>query len=194
MRPLVFHDSIAEILFIASVVLVSGIESAVRRRSRLKDRGSHDWTLVLIGLVTLISLAVATYAAAQQVAPLPGGRWWPVIAGLILIWIGFAVRIWSIVTLGRFFQLTVVVQADHKVVDRGPYRWLRHPSYLGIIVTNTGVGLAEGDWVSVAVMLFGTLAVFLVRIRVEERALLGKLGDQYATYASRTARLVPGVY
>lgn len=105
-----------------------------------------------------------------------------------------AFRSWSIYTLGRFFKLTVVIQDDHRVIDSGPYKFVRHPSYIGSIVAMTGLGLAEGDWVSVAIMFLGTLTAFVLRIRIEERTLAAELGEEYVAYSQRTARLLPGVY
>jgi protein-S-isoprenylcysteine O-methyltransferase Ste14 len=88
----------------------------------------------------------------------------------------------------------VVIQDDHRVVEQGPYAWLRHPSYAGALVALAGIGLAAGDWVAAGVMLAGPLAVFLVRIAVEERALRDALGERYANYAARTRRLLPGLW
>jgi protein-S-isoprenylcysteine O-methyltransferase len=194
MRPLVFHDTTAEILFFSSVVLVHAIEFALRPRSRPRPGGSRDWSLTFIFTVLLAGAVGAALAAKSQVAPLPGGPWWPVIAGLTIMWTGFAFRAWTILTLGRFFQLAVIVQDRHKVVESGPYRWLRHPSYLGAIVLQGGIGMAEGHWTSIALMLAGGLTAFLVRIRVEERALLAALGEDYAAYARRTPRLLPRLF
>jgi protein-S-isoprenylcysteine O-methyltransferase Ste14 len=194
MRPLAFHGPTAEFLFFGSLVLVNVIELVVRPRTRRGDGRSRDWSLAFILAALLVGIVSAALAAGHRLAPLPGGPWWPVIAGVIVMWLGFAFRIWAIVTMGRFFQVTVVVQDGHRVIERGPYRWLRHPSYLGSIVLLGGIGLAEGDYASIALMLAGGLVAFLVRIHVEERVLLATLGDDYEAYAQRTARLIPGLY
>jgi protein-S-isoprenylcysteine O-methyltransferase Ste14 len=193
-KPLLTHDATAEALFYGSVVALGAVEFALRRRSRARGRNSLEWTYFFILLILAASIAGGAYATKHALAPLPGSAWWPVIAGVALMWLGISFRLWAIVTLGRFFQVTVIVQEDHTVVERGPYRRLRHPSYLGAIVAMAGVGLAEGTWVSLAAMSVGAAIAFVVRIRVEERVLLSELGDAYAGYASRTARLVPGLY
>lgn len=194
MTPLVFHDTTAQILFFSSVILVSVIENVLIRRSRVRSDGARDWSLRFLGVAILASVVSGALAASRHVAPLPGSPWWPVIAGLSLMWAGFALRVWAILTLGRFFQVMVLVQDHHKVIDTGPYRLLRHPSYLAMIAIQTGIGLAEGDWASIALMFTITTVAFSVRIKVEERALLAALGEDYAAYAQRTARLVPGLY
>lgn len=195
-QPLVFHNTAAAILFFASAILVNGIEIALRPRSGSSSDSpsSRDWTLLSIYVLTLAAMAGAVVTAELHVAPLGGNPWVWVAAGVGLLWAGFAFRMWAIFTLGRFFQVTVVVQDGHRVVESGPYRWLRHPGYLGAIVGLIGVGIAEGDWASIAIMLTGGLAAFLIRIHVEERVLLAELGDDYAAFSKRRARLVPGLY
>lgn len=194
MKPLIANDATAKTLFYASLALLGAVEFAVRKRSGKRGRSKMEWTALFILLLLSGSIVAGAYAAGRHLAPLPGSGWWALGAGLALMWLGIAFRLWAIVTLGRYFQITVTIQDEHSVVERGPYRWLRHPSYLGAIIAMVGVGLAEGSWVSLAAMSAGSVIAFLVRIHVEERMLLSELGDAYAGYARRTARLVPGLY
>jgi len=101
------------------------------------------------------------------------------IAGLVVMWAGLAVRIWAILVLGRAFRTTVEVDPGQAVVDCGPYRWVRHPSYAGTLVISAGVGLTLGNWLSLAIMLLLPLAAMLRRISVEETALTEVLGQPY---------------
>ena len=96
--------------------------------------------------------------------------------------------------LGRFFQLTVVVQEDHRVVESGPYRVVRHPSYSGLLLIFVGVGFTLGNWLSVAACLVLPLLGLLVRIRSEEAVLNRELGEPYRAYSARTRRLVPRLW
>lgn len=194
MRPLIAHSLIAAVLFGMSSVLGASIELVIRRRWRSESYIRLEWTFFIVMAVLAVSSVCAYLSAIRDVAPLPGGPWWPVWAGLLVFWTGVALRLWAILTLGRFFKLMVVIQEDHCVVEAGPYRWLRHPSYLGVIVSLTGIGLIWGDWLSVAIMLVGAVTAFLARILVEERALQQALGDDYSAYMRRTARLVPGLF
>lgn len=80
------------------------------------------------------------------------------------------------------------------VVRGGPYRWMRHPSYSGLILILIGLGLALGNWAGLAIALVVPIPALVNRIRVEERALLDGLGDPYRRFAASRARLLPGVW
>ena len=123
-----------------------------------------------------------------------GGGWAPVAVGLALLAAGVALRTWAILTLGRLFKFVVVIQEGHRVVTSGPYRLLRHPSYSGALVAFLGIGIALDNWLSAVALVLIPLLTILVRIQVEEAALSNALGQEYTTYASRTRRLVPGLW
>jgi protein-S-isoprenylcysteine O-methyltransferase Ste14 len=112
----------------------------------------------------------------------------------VVVWLGLGVRVWAIAALGRAFRTTVEVESDQAVVTTGPYRWVRHPSYTGLLLIVAGVGLAAGNWLSLAVCLVVPVPAIVRRIRVEELELERVLGDAYRSYASGRARLVPRVW
>lgn len=116
------------------------------------------------------------------------------MAGPVLMWTGLVVRIWAIVVLGKSFRTTVEVDAGQKVVDSGPYRWVRHPSYTGILLLMVGLGLVYGDWPALAILLVLPLGVLIHRVLIEEAVLTEVLGQAYTDYAARTKRLVPGLW
>jgi protein-S-isoprenylcysteine O-methyltransferase len=116
------------------------------------------------------------------------------VGGLVVMGIGIVVRSLAIAQLGRLHSPNVAVQADHRVVDTGLYRRIRHPSYLGAIIAFLGCAIALGNWISVVVVMVLTVPAYLVRIHEEENALAATLGEPYRAYQARTHRLVPGVY
>lgn len=65
---------------------------------------------------------------------------------------GIAIRQWSVALLGQLFTIDVRVHPDQTVVERGPYRWVRHPSYTGLIMSFVGIRLALGNWAALAVL------------------------------------------
>src|SRR5262249_12529766 len=113
-------------------------------------------------------------------------------AGLALLVCGSLLRRHCFRVLGKFFTGAVAVQSDHAVVNRGAYRWVRHPSYTAGIAMFAAIGLTLGNWVSVAVMVLEPIAVYAYRVRVEERVLLASLGEPYRAYMLQTRkRFVP---
>ena len=88
----------------------------------------------------------------------------------------------------------MAIASDHKVIQDGLYRIVRHPSYAGSLLSSIGLGLAFQNGLSFAVVLLLAIAAISYRISVEEDALTTALGDEYRRYAARTKRLVPGIY
>src|SRR5262249_946714 len=107
---------------------------------------------------------------------------------------GIALRFWATRVLGRFYTRALRAAANQNVINRGPYKVLRHPGYSGVLVMWAGAGLATLNWVAVTAMIVGMSGAFCYRIRFEEDLLLSALGQPYETYMARTWRLVPLVY
>jgi protein-S-isoprenylcysteine O-methyltransferase len=173
------------------------IELAIWSRDRAKVKGKRDdrFSMLAIGVSIGVANSLAfnvpqTWPAAQIAAPpyvLAAG-------GVALIWAGIAFRLWAVRTLGRFFRVTVTVQDDHRLVDSGPYKRLRNPSYTGALITMAGVGLAIGHCLSLAAMLLIPMLGFGWRIRVEEASLAARFGADYDAYRSRRWALVPPIW
>ncbi len=113
------------------------------------------------------------------------------VLGAVVGWLGLLLRWWSFATLGRYFTTVVKASPDQPVVDRGPYRWLRHPSYTGLLLVFLGCGLMLGNWVGAAASVVIVLAALVYRLRREERAMVAAVGESYSRFASSRARLVP---
>ena len=88
----------------------------------------------------------------------------------------------------------MIVRTDRVVVDRGAYRYVRHPSYTAGTILFLGIGLALGNWISLLVLMPVVIAVYGYRIAVEERALAATIGEPYRLYMGRTTRFVPFVF
>ena len=116
------------------------------------------------------------------------------ITGFCIYVLGFILRFYSIFYLGRFFTTIVTIAGDHKVVDSGPYRYIRHPSYTGLFMLYLGICLCIGNWATTLIMIIPIFCAFLYRMKVEEGALYEALGQPYADYMKRTKRLIPFVY
>jgi protein-S-isoprenylcysteine O-methyltransferase Ste14 len=171
-------------------------EYAIRFRSRLNSGSApaERWSRLVIVMAVVGGLLGAFALARWPPTTMPAGRWPLFVLGLVLMAVGIVIRLWAVVALGRFFTVDVRVQSNQQVVNRGPYRWVRHPSYTGMIVFFLGVGLALTDWASLVILIVLPTAGLVVRIRSEERALLAGLGDDYRRFASTRRRLLPGVW
>ncbi len=125
--------------------------------------------------------------APRSPCPALGRRWSLIVAGL-------AVRIAAIVTLGRSFSANVAIRSTQTVQRKGLYRVVRHPSYLGMEIIFLAAGIHAHNWASLAIVFVLPTIAVLYRIHVEEAALLGAFGGEYAEYMRATKRLIPGVY
>jgi protein-S-isoprenylcysteine O-methyltransferase Ste14 len=170
-------------------------ELVLRLRERAQGRGgaaADRATRALIAIALAAAFALAALTVSWAKAPRIGGPYRA--AGLIVIWLGLAIRVWAVGALGRAFRTTVEVDAGQAVVSSGPYRWVRHPSYSGLLLIVTGCGLASGSPLALIVSAVLPLVALLWRIHVEEAVLVGVLGDRYRAYQRQTKRLVPGVF
>jgi protein-S-isoprenylcysteine O-methyltransferase Ste14 len=177
------------------IYLASEILLTFTRRSRSKTGTKQDRsTLAVIWLVIAVSIIAGVLVAQNfRAAALPQGQMFA-CAGVVLFVAGLILRWWAIITLGRFFTVDVTVERDHKLVEKGPFRIVRHPSYTGVLLAFIGLALSLGNWAALLVILIPIGAAFVHRMNVEEDALTRALGSRYAEYMKRTKRLVPFVY
>jgi protein-S-isoprenylcysteine O-methyltransferase Ste14 len=192
MNPLTIYPGTAHQLLQVMLISWAGIEIVLRLRN-LGGRTTFDWTFGLVVAAVAVGVNLG-FRAAHVPATVLGGGWLPVVIGLAVLAAGVALRTWAILTLGRLFKFVVVIQEGHRVVAVGPYRLLRHPSYTGGLLAFLGAGVALDSWLSVLAIVLIPLAAILVRIRAEEAELARALGQEYRSYASRTRRLVPGLW
>lgn len=177
------------------VYVMSELLLTMTRRSRSKTGTKQDRsTLGTIWLVIAVSITAGVFVAQNfRAAALPHGRMFA-SAGAVLFVAGLILRWWAIITLGRFFTVDVTIEKDHELVERGPFRVVRHPSYTGVLLAFVGLALSLRNWAALLVILLPIGAAFIHRMNVEEDALSRALGPRYADYMKRTKRLVPLVY
>jgi protein-S-isoprenylcysteine O-methyltransferase Ste14 len=116
------------------------------------------------------------------------------LVGVILIFLGVALRWYAIWMLGAYFTRDVAVSADQKVVQTGPYHYIRHPAYSGTFLTMLGAGLAMTNWASLVALLLCVFSGHLYRVHVEEKALIQAIGQPYIEYMRHTRRFIPWIF
>lgn len=177
-------------LFVVWIVL-DGVVVFRRVSGKAENRDRFSLRVIaagnLLAWIIAIWLAFAHPGTLHPTVPLQ-------IAGLVLMVFGILIRSVAIAQLGRFHTPNVAVLADHQVIDRGLYRHVRHPSYLGALIAFLGFGLALSNWLGLLVIVLLMSIVYLFRIHEEEAALHAALGERYDDYCRRTKRLIPGMY
>jgi protein-S-isoprenylcysteine O-methyltransferase len=155
-----------------------------------KDRGS----VFLLWTVCLSSIALAVVAAnmlRQYALPQPQLVF---IVAFCFFALGVILRTYAIIYLGKFFTPDVAIAADHLLIDSGPYRFMRHPTYTGLLMIVFGVALSFANMASFLIVFLPVLVSILWRIRIEEHALAQAFGDEYLLYTQRTKMLIPFIY
>lgn len=196
MTPLYVTNGAAAGLYWMTIIvwIVSEFVIAVRQIPRSRGDIRQDrWSgPALIGGVVLAVALGAGVAARVPGTPITIGQPLVFALGVVLALAGVGFRQYAVATLGRFFTTRVMTQPGQTVVEAGPYRFVRHPSYGGILLTVFGVLLCSTDWLSLACFVVALPGV-AYRIKVEEGALIQALGEPYREYMRRTPRLVPFV-
>jgi protein-S-isoprenylcysteine O-methyltransferase len=178
------------LLFFASELSLAIVKSSRHADGATRrDRGSSAMLWVVITLAITGAFTVAGYGPGRF--PFPPA--WTHGAAFALLIGGMAFRWWAVITLGRFFTVDVATHTGHTLVDTGPFRFVRHPSYTGLLSAFLGLGVSLGSWLSVVVLMLPIIAALSYRMRVEESALRQALGVSYDAYCARTKRLIPGV-
>jgi len=115
-------------------------------------------------------------------------------AGLVIMSMGFVLRVTSIITLRKYFTVNLAINNEHKLINQGLYKYVRHPSYSGSILSFIGMGIAFGNILSFLLLVVPVTALFMWRISIEEEMLVGAFKEEYQEYRQHSWRLVPWVY
>jgi protein-S-isoprenylcysteine O-methyltransferase Ste14 len=182
---------IATLALWAALEVVQRVAELLRRQGRTtSDRGTR--TLISLGLVAALAGGLWLAEVTETDSPWRLPRAAVVLAVVVMV-AGLVLRAWAVLSLGRSFRTTVEVHPDQGVVETGPYRYVRHPSYTGLLLVVLGFEIGTRCWPAILLVAL-PLAAVVRRIAVEEAFLVGALGSSYGDYRERTRRLVPGVW
>jgi protein-S-isoprenylcysteine O-methyltransferase Ste14 len=113
---------------------------------------------------------------------------------VVLVCAGLALRYAAIKTLGGLFTTQVQIQNNHRLINTGPYRFIRHPAYSGILLAFTGIGIAFGDLLALLALTLPSFLVINSRVRLEEQWLGTTFDNNYRDYCQKTRKLIPWLY
>lgn len=163
-------------------------------RSKSTDKQNADKNSLLIIWVTVIAAIIfAMYISINYYFPI-----YPNIAiryiGLGIIVLGIVLRIAAVLSLGKFFTVDVTIREDHKLKKDGMYKYLRHPSYFASLLSFIGFGISINSWPGLILIIVSVITVFIFRIKIEEKILIGQFGSEYLDYKKSTRGLIPFIY
>jgi len=147
----------------------------------------------LLWFVVVSCLALALLFKTLAWMPIPIAYLPRQLLALLLFLSGLYLRYTAIVRLGRFFTTNVAIQYGHQLIITGPYRWVRHPAYTGLLLAFAAIGLAMGDVIGLLLLTIPTAMALIYRINIEEKFMTEQFGKVYWEYRRTTKKLIPGL-
>lgn len=154
-----------------------------------QDRGSLLLFRVLVPIAILGSMC-----CYWMVWPFNTNRPEMLMIGLAFVLLGLLLRWWAVRQLGQAFTVQLQVRSAQRLISDGPFRWVRHPSYSGLLLYYLGLGLVMGNPLSILILIALPAWAVLNRVMLEEKLLAEHFGEEYRTYQARTWRLLPWMF
>lgn len=170
--------------------LALGIWKRSASTSQRRDRGS----LHVLWITIVASITAGFWLRHMRTGAIPMPDVALLILSLVLVGAGVLLRAAAIATLRHSFTVDVAVREDQQLIRHGPYRFVRHPSYSGMLLIFLGLGLGMGNWFSLIVVMVPVTLALAYRIRIEEQAMRAAFGPSYDDYARTTKGLIPGLW
>ena len=191
LRPLLADPARAAFFVVVLAITVVALCSPINLGSGEREDPAGRRIIVPAAVGTLVLAWLMPFMDRKDVWTIDGAaaRW----LGVATLAVGGVLRVWPMFVLGRRFSGLVALQPDHELVTDGPYRWVRHPSYLGGMLGMLGWALVFRSSVGVVATVLGLIPL-ADRIDTEETLLASRFGARYEDYRRRTWRLVPGLY
>ena len=185
------------VIWCVSEIVISLI-SAINK-STVSSTGADKFSFFIVWLSTIPPILFAYLIQKHSIFSNGFGSFstlFPFLGylGCLFIAFGVTIRLMAVATLKQQFTTKVSIIERHKIVATGIYKIIRHPEYLGYLVSLLGIGLVLGNWVGLTALVVLPLAGILYRIRVEESVLLGYFGSAYQEYTNKTKRLLPRIW
>jgi protein-S-isoprenylcysteine O-methyltransferase Ste14 len=189
--PFFSHPALTALAIVVIVACVAAYFAGGDVSPGVREDRRNRWVLVAFSILGLLIGYVPALTDRLDVWSIDGEtiRW----IGVVLYALGCALRIWPVVVLGSRFSGLVAIQEGHTLQTTGVYSIIRHPSYLGLLITLLGWALTFRSVIGIllSVML---VPVLVARMNAEEALLQSQFGSEYDAYRSRTSRLIPRIY
>ena len=156
-----------------------------------EEKGDRSFWAILPGFLAVFFAPPLEWMYLPAVLPRALGMQ---IAGLVLILAAVGLRVWARAHIRGLYSGHVEVQADHRLVQSGPYRFVRHPGYTGFVLMALGVAVGYASWIGLAAVPILLLPALAYRMRIEENLLIEQFGDAYRDYVRKTKALIPGIW
>jgi protein-S-isoprenylcysteine O-methyltransferase Ste14 len=163
---------------------------ASARRLKKTERAESHTSLAIRTVGSLAAVLFAFVPWGGLANPLVPRTQMLLVVSVVLAWAGVLFAIWARVILGRNWSATVTLKQSHDLIQSGPYRWVRHPIYSGMLLSFIGVILFL-DRVGGVVGLVIAIAVYYLKARQEETIMAGHFGQAWEQYRSRTRAIIP---
>ena len=181
--------------FLISEISVNLFRRGDGGRANVSQGRISNAVIMAVGLTSIVlGTAIGFLAKFRDIRWLFSPNYAISAFGLLLILIGIIIRWSAILELRKYFTVDVKILPDHKLICSGLFKYIRHPSYLGLLLSVLGLGITMVNWLSTIVILVPHIILIVLRINEEERALEDRFGPEYRTYRQRTRRLIPLVY
>jgi protein-S-isoprenylcysteine O-methyltransferase Ste14 len=175
----------------------AAIEIVIAMKTRVQFTSSAQFEYRserLIWLVVVIALVAALWLKQQHFMTLPIAVFNRQIIAIVFFIAGIVLRCYAVFSLGAFFSTTVITQDSHILIEHGPYQYIRHPAYTGLLSSFFAAGIAMGDVLALLTLLCPITYVLNQRIQIEEQWLSEHFGKVYDDYCLRTKKLIPWLY
>jgi protein-S-isoprenylcysteine O-methyltransferase Ste14 len=156
------------------------------RRESLASRATNVIPLVMGALLVALPTIPSPLFATRILPATPATFW----IGVALVFLGLAFAMWARVHIGSNWSGTVTVKENHVLIRTGPYRFVRHPIYTGLLVAILGSGVARAELRAVWALALCAIA-FTIKLRLEERWMRQVFGEEYVRYSAQVPALVP---
>ena len=181
-------------LIISIMWVISEILLVRAKISSGKAKDKDKFSLRILWITIILSVAVGITIRISGIGFITTYPQFVHIFGLILIILGLIFRWIAILKLKSMFTVNDSIQENHKIVKSGIYGTIRHPAYLGSLMSFLGLGIALVNWLSIIVICIPILLSFINRMLVEEKVLVEEFGEEYLNYSNNSYRLFPGIY